>query len=350
MHPSIARGALAAWSKSGRSGRRSVLRQRHRAGRGDGARPARDRRRREPAGDRDRARADRTRWASPGARGCARRRRASPRSRASNARKRRRPESPPWAKKEFERFHPHVALELLGLRALVMDTPEDDVGHALRLCLSSILVKVMKAGPEAPRDGAEKRIGRGIPSRLFTDRAEELARGLAALERRVPAGTPAPEIRLGDARDLRLRRRRVGRAGGLVAALCRHLRLRRPARRALHLARAAAAGVSRHADRRARRRPGRRPARLAREPAPLDRRDRARAGARRPRDAGGRRRRRRRPGRGRARRGRERRAPTGPGADRARVAGAPGDRQPPAADLRGAPAARAPAAAAQDGG
>ncbi|HXI57559.1 MAG TPA: DNA methyltransferase, partial [Polyangia bacterium] len=35
-----------------------------------------------------------------------------------NARKRRRPESPPWAKKEFERFHPHVALELLGLRAL----------------------------------------------------------------------------------------------------------------------------------------------------------------------------------------------------------------------------------------
>jgi SAM-dependent methyltransferase len=118
------------------------------------------------------------------------------------ARKRRRPESPPWAKREFERFHPHVALELLGLRALVMDTKKDPVGRALRLCLSSILVKLMKAGPEAPRDGAEKRIARGIPSRLFTDRAEELARGLAALEGRVPAGTPAPECRLGDARDL----------------------------------------------------------------------------------------------------------------------------------------------------
>ena len=111
-------------------------------------------------------------------------------------------ESPPWATREFERFHPHVALELLGLRALVMATPDDDVGHALRLCFSSILVKVMKAGPEAPRDGAEKRIGRGIPSRLFTDRADELVRGLAALERRVPAGTPAPECRLGDARHL----------------------------------------------------------------------------------------------------------------------------------------------------
>ena len=119
-----------------------------------------------------------------------------------NARKRRRPDSPPWAKREFERFHPHVALELLGLRALVMATPDDDVGRALRMCLSSILVKVMKAGPEAPRDGAEKRIARGMPSRLFTDRAEELARGLGALERRVPPGTPAPECQLGDARDL----------------------------------------------------------------------------------------------------------------------------------------------------
>jgi SAM-dependent methyltransferase len=119
-----------------------------------------------------------------------------------NARKRRRPDSPTWAKKEFERFHPHVALELLGLRALVMATPDDDVGRALRLCLSSILVKLMKAGPEAPRDGAEKRIARGMPSRLFTDRADELAQGLGALERRVPKGTPAPECHLGDARDL----------------------------------------------------------------------------------------------------------------------------------------------------
>jgi hypothetical protein len=118
------------------------------------------------------------------------------------ARKRRRPESPPWAKREFERFHPHVALELLGLRALVMDTKNDAVGRALRLCFSSILVKLMKTGPEAPRDGIEKRIARGIPSRLLTDRAEELSRGLAGLEKRVPAGTPPPDCRLGDARDL----------------------------------------------------------------------------------------------------------------------------------------------------
>jgi hypothetical protein len=71
------------------------------------------------------------------------------------------------------------------------------------LCFSSNLVKLMKAGPEAPRDGADKRIARGVPSRLLADRAVELASSLAVLERRVPPGTPVPEVRLGDARDLR---------------------------------------------------------------------------------------------------------------------------------------------------
>jgi SAM-dependent methyltransferase len=118
------------------------------------------------------------------------------------ARKRRRPELPEWSRGELHRFHAHVLFELMGLRELVLDTPDDDVGHALRLCLSSLLVKFMKAGPEAPRDGAEKRIARGVPSRMLHDRAVELSRGLAALEARAPAGTPKPHVLLGDARDL----------------------------------------------------------------------------------------------------------------------------------------------------
>ncbi len=123
---------------------------------------------------------------------------------AELARKRRRPEVPPWAGQEITRFHAHVLFELLGLRALVFATPEDEVGRALRLCLSSILVKFMKAGPEAPRDGADKRIARGIPSRMLADRAAELARGLGALERRTPPGTPAPVVHEADARALPL--------------------------------------------------------------------------------------------------------------------------------------------------
>ena len=118
------------------------------------------------------------------------------------ARKRKRPIMPAWAQNELGRFHPHVLLELLGLRELVMATDDDEVGRALRMCFSSILVKFMKSGPEAPRDGETKRIARGIPSRMLADRAAELSHGLVALERRTPKGTPAPEARLGDARDL----------------------------------------------------------------------------------------------------------------------------------------------------
>jgi SAM-dependent methyltransferase len=120
---------------------------------------------------------------------------------SERARKRQRPEIPLWARRETERFAPHVSLELLGLRQLVMDTPEDDVGKALRLCFSSLLVKFMRAGPEAPRDGANKRIARGLPSGFFASRAGELARSLEDYERAVPPKTPAPSIRLGDARS-----------------------------------------------------------------------------------------------------------------------------------------------------
>jgi SAM-dependent methyltransferase len=125
------------------------------------------------------------------------------------ARKRRRPDVPAWARGEIARFHAHVLYELLGLRELVFATPEDDVGRALRLCLSSILVKFMKAGPEAPRDGEAKRIARGVPSRMLADRAAELARGLGALERRALPGTPVPEIHEADARALPIPARRA---------------------------------------------------------------------------------------------------------------------------------------------
>ena len=119
-----------------------------------------------------------------------------------DARKRRRPETPDWAGPEFERFFPHVAFELFALREHVMAAPKTPVGRALRLCFSSNLVKLMKVGPEAPRDGEVKRIARGMPSRLLADRAVELAAGLSALERRMPHGTPVPVARLGDARHL----------------------------------------------------------------------------------------------------------------------------------------------------
>jgi SAM-dependent methyltransferase len=117
---------------------------------------------------------------------------------AERARKRQRPEIPQWARSESDRFDPHVALELYGLRELIGETEEDDVGRALRACLSSILVKFMRG----QQDEQPRRIGRGVPSHFFAGRVEELARSLEALERRVPAGTPVPRIRVADARHI----------------------------------------------------------------------------------------------------------------------------------------------------
>jgi SAM-dependent methyltransferase len=116
------------------------------------------------------------------------------------AKKRLRPELPTWAADEMARFHPHVALELFSLRELVMKTKEDAIGLALRMCLSSMLVKFMRSGPTAPRDGEQKRIARGFPSRFFADRAAELAEGLGELAARKTPGIPPARVFLGDAR------------------------------------------------------------------------------------------------------------------------------------------------------
>ncbi len=208
MHPSIARGAIAAWSAPGDTvvdpfcGSGTVLVEALAAGRaaiGVDASPlataiARVRTTVLGADGRERLVEEAARIAEES---------------GDRARRRKRPEVPQWARNEITRFHAHVLYELLGLRELVFMTGEDDVGRALRLCLSSILVKFMRTGPEAPRDGETKRIARGVPSRMLADRAAELARGLAALERRAPEGTPAPRVADGDARELPVDARRA---------------------------------------------------------------------------------------------------------------------------------------------
>jgi DNA modification methylase len=110
------------------------------------------------------------------------------------ARTRKKPELPAWSRAERERFAPHVLLELLTLRQLVLRAPTDDEGvaRALRLCFSSLLGKFTITREE-------KRLARGMASRLLADRSRELAEGLELLERAAPPGTPTPTIEVGDA-------------------------------------------------------------------------------------------------------------------------------------------------------
>jgi 16S rRNA G966 N2-methylase RsmD len=199
MHPSTARGALAAWSKQGQCildpfcGSGTVLVEAMAAGRGAigvDASPLAVLIAKVRSSVLDEA--ERTRLVETA--------RAIATEAAERARKRVRPEIPGWAERENSRFFPHVALELLGLRELVMATAEDAVGTALRACLSSILVKFMRQ--QDPRATAPQRIGRGGPSKFFAGRAEELASALAGLAERTPSGTPAPRIHLGDARAI----------------------------------------------------------------------------------------------------------------------------------------------------
>jgi DNA modification methylase len=98
-------------------------------------------------------------------------------------------------------YQPHIFRELVGLRE-ELDGADASVRPILLLVLSSIIVKVSKQPSDTAAGEVERSIGKGMPSRLFARRAEELERQLATFASRVPPGTPPPDVRSGDARRL----------------------------------------------------------------------------------------------------------------------------------------------------
>ena len=85
--------------------------------------------------------------------------------------------------------------ELVGLRE-ELDDADEAVRPALLLVLSSIVVKVSRQTSDTSERDVERAIGKGLPSRIFARKAEELARQLTTFAERVPPGTPPPEVRL----------------------------------------------------------------------------------------------------------------------------------------------------------
>jgi hypothetical protein len=112
-------------------------------------------------------------------------------------------------------FSPHVRRELEALAAGIdpLRTSDPELGNVLTAVLSSILYKVSSRTSDTDPTWIDRKIARGASCRLFVDRTEALARGLAEL-----AGLPGPrpEVFEDDARNVS----RVVGAGKASAVVC----------------------------------------------------------------------------------------------------------------------------------
>ena len=82
-------------------------------------------------------------------------------------------------------FAPHVRRELEDLAARIDELRAHDaeLAEVLRACLSAILYKVSSRTSDTDPTWVDRKIGRGLPARLFAQRVDLLAAGLADLSR-----------------------------------------------------------------------------------------------------------------------------------------------------------------------
>jgi hypothetical protein len=97
-------------------------------------------------------------------------------------------------------FKPHVLLELDGLKHGIDGLPRGDLRRALRLVLSSLLLKVAVRPAEVDRSA--RGLSAGLTIQFFRRKARELASRLSEFSSLLPPQAPTPKIELGDARTL----------------------------------------------------------------------------------------------------------------------------------------------------
>ena len=108
-----------------------------------------------------------------------------------------------YGREDAALFDPHVLMELDGLRAGLGKVRHEFARRALRLVLSSILVKVSRRTGDTSKNTAPRRIYAGFTTKVFQRKAEELSRLLgefAALARR--HRRTLATVRWGDARRM----------------------------------------------------------------------------------------------------------------------------------------------------
>lgn len=108
-----------------------------------------------------------------------------------------------YDREDLELFDVHMLLELDGLMQGIGLLPAGFTREALKLVLSSILVKVSKQPGDTVERTSPRRLAKGFAIRLFQKKTEELVTRLAEFQALLPAGAPPCQTAMDDARELR---------------------------------------------------------------------------------------------------------------------------------------------------
>lgn len=112
-------------------------------------------------------------------------------------------------REDLELFDVHVLLELDGLEDGIAKQRSSDVRRMLALVLSALLTKVSRRPGDTAARLEPRRLRAGQTVHLFVRKAEELVRRMRELSGLLPPGAPSARVRVGDARDLRIRNKSV---------------------------------------------------------------------------------------------------------------------------------------------
>ena len=126
---------------------------------------------------------------------------------ADTRRREKRGASRRYPDEDVQLFEPHVLLELDGLREGLRIAQEQEssgqfVHDALRLVLSSILVKVSRKAGDSSSAYVPRRLAAGFTILLFEQKAAELAKRVDSYTKRLPSHAPIAWVQQGDARRL----------------------------------------------------------------------------------------------------------------------------------------------------
>ena len=104
---------------------------------------------------------------------------------------------------EREWYETHTLKELAGLLEEIRVMPDSVERRCLELLFSALVVKFSKQRSDTSSGRTDRRIRKGLPTEFFQRKGHELVRRWAALEAKLPAGSPAPRLVEADARRLK---------------------------------------------------------------------------------------------------------------------------------------------------